>query len=243
MGGLEINPESQILDGEHKPMKGLFGCGEVVGGTHGQNRLGGSSLLGCVVFGRVAGDSAASYLFKLVLSSSSSSGTAATRLGQVQGHLTPLQTTITVDPTSQKVDVSFSWAGQNSAAPSSSAPSSGGQGGEEVKPTGSSSAAQPANEKDFAVKHDEQAKKGENKGELREIGMDEVKKHNTKDDCWAAVNGQVLDVTKFLPDHPGGAKAIVLYAGRDATEEFLMLHDLDKIPKCAPDVVIGDLKN
>ena len=39
------------------------------------------------------------------------------------------------------------------------------------------------------------------------------------------VDGQVLDVTSFLPDHPGGEKAILLYAGRDATEEFNMLHD------------------
>lgn len=38
------------------------------------------------------------------------------------------------------------------------------------------------------------------------------------------VNEEVLDVTKFLPDH-GGEKAILLYAGRDATEEFNMLHD------------------
>jgi cytochrome b involved in lipid metabolism len=34
-----------------------------------------------------------------------------------------------------------------------------------------------------------------------------------------------LNVTNFLPDHPGGEKAILLYAGRDATEEFNMLHD------------------
>ena len=39
------------------------------------------------------------------------------------------------------------------------------------------------------------------------------------------IDGKVLDVTSFLPDHPGGEKAIMLYAGRDATEEFNMLHD------------------
>ena len=56
------------------------------------------------------------------------------------------------------------------------------------------------------------------------------------------VDGQVLDVTKFLPDHPGGEKAILLYAGRDATEEFNMLHDPKVIPRYAPDAVIGKLK-
>ena len=86
-------------------------------------------------------------------------------------------------------------------------------------------------------------------------------KHNKKDDCWVIVDGQVLDVTSFLPDHPGGEKAILLYAGRDATEEFNMLHDPkvqlslvrwmhhdylrrgpQVIPRYAPDAVIGTLK-
>ncbi|GAA5919242.1 hypothetical protein JCM6882_001107, partial [Rhodosporidiobolus microsporus] len=250
MGGLEIDPESHVLDSSHKPISGLFASGEVAGGVHGANRLGGSSLLGCVVFGRVAGDSAASYLLKdLSASAAGGASSAATRLGQVQGHLSPLSTTIQVDPQGQKVNLTISWSGDAASPASSSGSSSGaggsGQGGE-VAPKGESTAQQPANEKDMAVKHDEGEKKAEGgkggKKELREISMDEVKKHNSKDDCWVVVNGQVLDVTTFLPDHPGGAKAIVLYAGRDATEEFLMLHDLSVIPKYAPDTVIGTLK-
>ncbi len=38
------------------------------------------------------------------------------------------------------------------------------------------------------------------------------------------LNGKVYDVTEFMPDHPGGKKAIMLYAGKDASEEFNMLH-------------------
>merc|ERR1712107_594513 len=45
----------------------------------------------------------------------------------------------------------------------------------------------------------------------------------TDADCWVIVGDDVYDVTKFLPDHPGGKKAIMLYAGKDATEEFDML--------------------
>lgn len=45
MGGLEIDPESRVLDGSGKPIPGLFASGEVAGGVHGANRLGGSSLL------------------------------------------------------------------------------------------------------------------------------------------------------------------------------------------------------
>ncbi len=61
----------------------------------------------------------------------------------------------------------------------------------------------------------------------------EVAKHNKEDDCWVVVNGQVLDVTKFLPDHPGGKKAILLFAGKDATEEFNLLHKPEVVEKYA----------
>ena len=72
--------------------------------------------------------------------------------------------------------------------------------------------------------------------------MDEVAAHNKKDNIWVVIDGQVLDVTSFLPDHPGGEKAILLYAGRDATEEFNMLHAPKVIPRYAPDSVIGRVK-
>jgi succinate dehydrogenase/fumarate reductase flavoprotein subunit len=78
MGGLEINAKSQVINGEGKPIPGLWASGEVAGGVHGANRLGGSSLLGCVVFGRVAGDEAASYLMKQL----SSGKIAGERLNQ-----------------------------------------------------------------------------------------------------------------------------------------------------------------
>jgi len=71
--------------------------------------------------------------------------------------------------------------------------------------------------------------------------MAEVAKHNSKDDCWVVVNGQVLDATPFLAEHPGGAKAILLYAGKDASEEFNMIHKPDVVEKYAPEIVLGPL--
>merc|ERR1712003_84256 len=55
MGGLAIDVDSQCLDANEKKIPGLYAAGEVAGGVHGNNRLGGNSLLDCVVFGRVAG--------------------------------------------------------------------------------------------------------------------------------------------------------------------------------------------
>ncbi|KAJ3192062.1 hypothetical protein HDU67_005641, partial [Dinochytrium kinnereticum] len=59
-----------------------------------------------------------------------------------------------------------------------------------------------------------------------------------EEDCWVIVNGRVLDATHFLKDHPGGKKAILIYAGRDATEEFNMMHKPDVVDKYAPETVI-----
>merc|ERR1712048_212411 len=59
MGGLEIDVNSMCMDGNGKGINGLYAAGEVAGGVHGNNRLGGNSLLDCVVFGRVAGRHAA----------------------------------------------------------------------------------------------------------------------------------------------------------------------------------------
>merc|ERR1719384_823009 len=69
--------------------------------------------------------------------------------------------------------------------------------------------------------------------------MEDVAKHVSKTDCWVVVNGMVLDVTNFLKDHPGGELAIITFAGKDATEEFNMIHPPDVIGKYAPDAIIG----
>ncbi|RDW75537.1 flavocytochrome c [Coleophoma cylindrospora] len=65
MGGVMFNERSEVLDGNRQPIKGLWAAGEVTGGLHGENRLGGSSLLECVVFGRIAGDQASAFYKKL----------------------------------------------------------------------------------------------------------------------------------------------------------------------------------
>ncbi|KAL2263814.1 hypothetical protein VTK26DRAFT_4981 [Humicola hyalothermophila] len=65
MGGAVFNERAQILASElgdeERPIRGLWGAGEITGGIHGDNRLGGSSLLECVVFGRIAGEEAAQW--------------------------------------------------------------------------------------------------------------------------------------------------------------------------------------
>lgn len=59
MGGVEINELSQVMDANGQVIKGLYAAGEVTGGIHGSNRLGGNALADITVFGRIAGESAA----------------------------------------------------------------------------------------------------------------------------------------------------------------------------------------
>eukprot|EP00448_Togula_jolla_P020137 CAMPEP_0170588834 /NCGR_PEP_ID=MMETSP0224-20130122/11042_1 /TAXON_ID=285029 /ORGANISM="Togula jolla, Strain CCCM 725" /LENGTH=501 /DNA_ID=CAMNT_0010912579 /DNA_START=66 /DNA_END=1571 /DNA_ORIENTATION=+ len=62
MGGMRINDDAESLRSNGDVVQGLYSAGEAAGGIHGSNRLGGNSLLDCVVFGRVSGRSAARYL-------------------------------------------------------------------------------------------------------------------------------------------------------------------------------------
>ncbi|CZR65054.1 related to fumarate reductase, flavoprotein subunit [Phialocephala subalpina] len=62
MGGALISAKGEVIGEDGKGIEGIWAAGEVSGGVHGENRLGGSSLLECVVFGRVVGDEAARYL-------------------------------------------------------------------------------------------------------------------------------------------------------------------------------------
>jgi len=64
MGGLEVDKDAKVISGKTgKAIPGLYAAGEVAGGVHGNNRLGGNSLLDCVVFGRVAAKDACQYMF------------------------------------------------------------------------------------------------------------------------------------------------------------------------------------
>ena len=61
MGGVTINSATEVLKEDSTVIPGLFAAGEVTGGVHGANRLGGTAVADFVVFGRIAGESAANY--------------------------------------------------------------------------------------------------------------------------------------------------------------------------------------
>ena len=62
MGGVKIDVAAQVINTEGKPIPGLFAAGEVSGGVHGGNRLGGNAVADIVIFGRIAAQSAIEYV-------------------------------------------------------------------------------------------------------------------------------------------------------------------------------------
>ena len=61
MGGLKIDPQTRVLKGNGDVIPGLFAAGEITGGIHGGNRLGGNAVADFVIFGRIAGQNAAKF--------------------------------------------------------------------------------------------------------------------------------------------------------------------------------------
>jgi len=237
MGGLEINERAEVLsEKSRKPIPGLYAAGEASGGVHGKNRLGGSALLECVVFGRVAGGSVAQYIKEGQFKGPAGAAPAGGASGNV----------ITINvPQSNGSSIVITISGGSASV------GGGGAGGSS---SSKSSGLPPADSADGgADSADEGAKKVEEKkgggggdkkegGGQKEYSLEEVGKHTSDKDCWVVINGQVLNVTSFLDDHPGGKMAIMTFAGRDASEEFNMLHDKGVIAKYASNTVIGTVK-
>ncbi|KAM9353397.1 cytochrome b5 reductase 4 isoform 2-T2 [Symphorus nematophorus] len=62
------------------------------------------------------------------------------------------------------------------------------------------------------------------RGRLIEVTPEELKKHNTRDDCWTCIRGMVYNVTPYMDYHPGGEEELMRAAGIDGTELFDQVH-------------------
>lgn len=62
MGGVKIDTTAEVINMDGQPVEGLYAAGEVTGGVHGGNRIGGNAVTDIVVFGRIAGKSAAEFV-------------------------------------------------------------------------------------------------------------------------------------------------------------------------------------
>jgi len=228
MGGVKINEKAEIVREQGGVIGGLWAGGEVAGGVHGKNRLGGSGLLGAVVYGRVAGASATKFLLDHL------SVQRAER--RVNALTQQLFNSFHIQSKPDSLVITLSYAGDDNG--SASAPSSSSSS---TPPQSSSHPAATSTPPASSSPSSSTASKTKRPAQ-KEYTLEEVSAHNSESDCWVVVNGQVLNATSFLGKHPGGKEAILLYAGKDATEEFNMLHKPDVVEKYAPEIVIGTIK-
>ncbi|RHZ54733.1 hypothetical protein Glove_423g15 [Diversispora epigaea] len=67
----------------------------------------------------------------------------------------------------------------------------------------------------------------------KKFTWEELAKHNTRDDAYVSIRGNVYDITGFITRHPGGEDVLLFAAGRDATQAFETYHELGK-----PDIIL-----
>uniref|UniRef100_A0A0N5A635 Cytochrome b5 n=1 Tax=Parastrongyloides trichosuri TaxID=131310 RepID=A0A0N5A635_PARTI len=70
---------------------------------------------------------------------------------------------------------------------------------------------------------------------------EDVKQHTVSSSCWIIVNNQVLDVTKFLDEHPGGCEVLLEHAGGDATEAFEDVGHSTDARQMLPEYILGEI--
>eukprot|EP00357_Protocruzia_adherens_P002413 CAMPEP_0115044440 /NCGR_PEP_ID=MMETSP0216-20121206/47484_1 /TAXON_ID=223996 /ORGANISM="Protocruzia adherens, Strain Boccale" /LENGTH=527 /DNA_ID=CAMNT_0002426989 /DNA_START=25 /DNA_END=1608 /DNA_ORIENTATION=- len=71
---------------------------------------------------------------------------------------------------------------------------------------------------------------------------EELAAHNTPENAWLAIDGNIYDITKFAAMHPGGKKLILEYAGKDASEDFNYFHSKLVLHKYHSKLFIGRVK-
>ncbi|XP_076946118.1 cytochrome b5-like [Bidens hawaiensis] len=77
--------------------------------------------------------------------------------------------------------------------------------------------------------------------ESRILSLDEVSKHDNKNDCWLIISGKVYNITPFLDDHPGGDEVLVLATKKDATEDFEDVGHSQNARDMLKDYYVGDI--
>jgi cytochrome b involved in lipid metabolism len=88
---------------------------------------------------------------------------------------------------------------------------------------------------------DVENQKKESKVGLQMMGLEAVSKHNTAEDCWLVIDGNVYDLTSFMKLHPGGDQVILDVAGKEASKEFMDASHGMKARKMMTKYMVGHL--
>ena len=73
------------------------------------------------------------------------------------------------------------------------------------------------------------------------ISFKEVSKHNSISDCWIILYDIVYNITDFINEHPGGSKILLDIAGKDGTNMFESIHNVDILKILKPSSILGKI--
>ena len=257
MGGITIDTKGNVLSDDGEIIPGLYGAGEVTGGIHGNNRLGGNSLLECVVYGSIVGN-------KIPIQGGARQKAPVQVLFVPKDHQKE-QTrdnlpTITKEELEQHNTRSDCWVAIYGTVYdlTAFAPEHPGKSQPIFKFAGKDATRIfDALHSKHMLSHVKDSAVGifENVGYFRKRSIDEkpsrrdhsggvsrseLKLHQNMDDCWIAFHGKVYDLTEFSKVHPGGSYIITKNAGTDASSTFAVFHKRDKL-KMIENAEVGPL--
>jgi len=226
MGGITIDTEGNVLDENGHKIPGLHAAGEVTGGVHGNNRLGGNSLLECTVYGTIVGKKIpiqAHHYDPLIgpVESTTQKELRDVSMEELQRHNNPEDCWVAIG--GMVFDLT-EFAEEHPAGAQSIHELAGKDGtaafeavhnagllddfeDDRIGPLASSSPEKPG----------------------RPVSLQELQTHNTTEDCWVAFHGEVFDMTRFAKRHPGGSHLIEDLAGSDGTYRFQTFHEKGKL--------------
>jgi flavocytochrome c len=232
MGGITIDTEGNVLDENGHKIQGLHAAGEVTGGVHGDNRLGGNSLLECTVFGTIVGK-------KLPIRARNDSRSPVpppeeakrkelrdVSTAELQRHNTPQDCWVAIG--GMVYDLT-DFADEHPAGAKSIHDLAGTDGTAAFEAVHSAGLLNEFEEDRIGPLVVASAHSPENSPRDRTVSITELQRHNTTDDCWVAFHGDVFDMTEFAKQHPGGSHLIQDLAGSDGTDRFQSIHKKGKL--------------
>ena len=255
MGGIKIDAQGNVLKEDGSIIPGLHAAGEVTGGVHGNNRLGGNSLLECTVYGTIVGQ-------KIPIKAARQAVTMGLAVEKKEEKATELPI-ITKEELAKHNTANDLWvavhgvvydftdfADEHPAGAKSIVDLAGTDGTaafsavhnqnmlddfeDDIKgyfqSSSSGTAIVPPSGK--GIIPPESAVSGSpqlSSSDERIVTRQELMIHNTPDDCWVAFHGTVYNMTVFSASHPGGAHLIREVAGSDGTEKFNGIHKKGKL--------------
>ena len=257
MGGVRVDTHGRVMRNPARAQRtgqqtvpGLFAAGELIGGVHGKNRLGGNALTECAVFGRrvgravrLAGDEAESTERDAI-----DKGPEET-VGEVRGEARE-EAVEEVREEAQEEEAQEEAAEEATEDVPEDVPEDVQDPTEEAmdEPEGETEEEQTRTESEddneettmiaetetttmnaeSETETDEEESSEDDSSEDASnatVTRAELASHATEHDCWVALYGLVYDFSTFLEDHPAGAESIARFAGTDGTAGFHAVHD------------------